>query len=417
MEKEGAWAPLTLSLPECHNLGMRKMVFLALCFAICAAYSSLAAEKDFTPLERQAEAMRGLKWKRAVPTIVLDGAGMRKVLAGQMRKEYSESEWPVMEKTLKAFALIPPKMNLRAVMNGLLEEQVVGLYDPYEKKLYVNSSPSSESELLEGLGLGDLKLNDVYVLHEMVHALTDQHFDLRSMPIADKENEDRASAARAVVEGDATWVMMRFLYDSLNLPPDQRGQLDDLVFGMNAGKELMGTAVPAYLQENLLVAYLGGQTLVKKAYERGGFEGVNRLYRNPPSSMEQVLHPDKYFSMTDPPIKVALATPPAFKAHGWSEIGAGVWGEFNTRIILEEWGIPEEEARKASEGWGGDAYRVFEGPGGSLGLAWGTVWDTDKDASEFFHSAARVKGAAASRDGKKVVLIRGAPAAVKEKAA
>lgn len=395
---------------------MRK-VMAALFFSALFLLPLAGAERDFRPLERKAEELRALRFTRPVPILVVDGAGMRKVLADQLRKEYPESEWPAMEKALKAFSMIPPKMNLRAVMNGLLEEQVVGLYDPDQKKLFVTDAPAGGSDLLSGLGGEDFQIGDVYILHEMVHALTDQRFDLLSLPIQDKANEDRASAARCVVEGDATWVMMRYLYDALKVPAENRGQLDDVMFGMNLGRELMGSSIPAYLQENLLVAYLAGQALVKMAYERGGFDGVNRLYKNPPQSMEQVLHPDLYFSGSAPPVAIQLLPPKALTAPGWKELGSGVWGEFNTRIILQEWGVPEEEARRASEGWGGDAYKVYEGPGGALAFAWATVWDSDRDAGEFAKACARAKGVFAVREGKKVMLTKGAPASVAKKAA
>lgn len=392
-------------------------VMVALFFSALSLLPLAGAERDFRPLERKAEELRALRFTRPVPILVVDGAGMRKILADQLRKEYPESEWPAMEKALKAFSMIPPKMNLRAVMNGLLEEQVVGLYDPDQKKLFVTDAPAAGSDLLSGLGGEDFQIGDVYILHEMVHALTDQRFDLLSLPIQDKANEDRASAARCVVEGDATWVMMRYLYDALKVPPESRSQLDDVMVGMNLGRELMGSSIPAYLQENLLVAYLAGQALVKSAYERGGFEAVNRLYKNPPQSMEQVLHMEKYFSGNDRPVGIVLLPPKIFAAEGWRELGSGVWGEFNTRIILQEWGVAEELARKASEGWGGDAYRVFEGPKGELAFAWATVWDSDRDAAEFAAACSKAKGVSIVREATRVMLARGAPAAAAKKAA
>ncbi len=384
---------------------------------------SLAAagqERDYAPLAKKTEVLRGLTFKRPVPTLLVDGSTLKKVLEAQIKKEYPDAEWPDVEKTLKAFSLIPPKMKLKSVMSALLEEQVVGLYDPDAKKLYVSNASAADADLLSSLGVEGFDLKDVYVLHEMVHALTDQAFDIKSLPLDDKENEDRASAARCVVEGDATWVMLRYMVDALKIPADQRGQIDDVMFGMNLGKEMLGTSTPAYLQENLLMAYLGGQALVKMAYQRGGFEAVNRLYREPPQSMEQVLHPEKYFAGKDAPVSVAAPTMSVFPAEGWRSVGTGVWGELTARIILQEWGVPEDKARAASEGWGGDAYRVAEGPGGALGFSWSTVWDTDRDAAEFFEAVGGLKGLSVSRDGKRVTVLKGAlarPAAEKLKQA
>jgi len=84
-------------------------------------------------------------------------------------------------------------------------------------------------------------------------------------------------------------------------------------------------------------------------------------------------------------------------------------GEFNTRIILQEWGVPEEEARQAAEGWGGDAYKAFEGPGGALAFAWATVWDTDRDAAEFAAACSKAKGVLVVREATRVMLTKGVP--------
>lgn len=157
--------------------------------------------------------------------------------------------------------------------------------------------------------------------------------------------------------------------------------------------------------------------LVKAAYEKGGFPGVNRLYTHPPESMEQVLHPEKYFAGDDPPIRVRVTRPAAFKAAGWKVLKSGTWGEFNIRLILQEWGADEVTARRASEGWGGDRFEVYEDPAGELAFAWATVWDTDRDATEFMDSVGKVRGLSIAREGRRVTLIKGAPAAgaVKDK--
>ncbi len=373
--------------------------------------AAASAPGDFHSLAQEAEVLRGLRFKTPVPIQMVDPKTLRGVLDGQMRKEYSDAEWSPMEKSLKAFGLIPPKMNLKAVMKGLLEDQVVGLYDPGQKKLYVSDQPLDGAGLLEGLGGADFNLSDVYIIHEMVHALTDQYFDLNSMPINDKNDEDRASAARCVVEGDATWVMLRYLYQALRLPPGQQKQATDLMLGMTMGKDLLGSSIPDYLEENLLVAYLGGMGLVQAAYERGGFQAVNRLYTHPPQSMEQVLHPEKYFAGNDPPLDVTVVPPKAFAAGGFKSLASGTWGEFNVQIILKEWGLDEAAATKAAEGWGGDRYTVFEGPAGELAFAWATLWDTPEAAARFARAVEGVHGLVVAADGTGVTVIKGAPPA------
>jgi len=387
---------------------MRRLAAFTLSLLFLSAIGP-SAQTNLPAIEKQVEQLRGLRFQRAVEAQLVDTAGLQKVLQSEISREYQESEWPKMENTLKVFGLIPPKMDLKRVMTSLLEEQVAGLYDPRSKRLYVNAHPIEGEELLGDLGLQDLKLQDVFITHELDHALTDQYFKLLSLPIEDKENEDRASAARCVVEGDATWVMLRYMYQVLKVPPEQQEQMGNLMATMGLGKELMGESVPEYIQENLLMSYLAGLALVKSAYDRSGFDGVNALYAKPPASMELVLHPEKYFAGKDPPVKVEAAAPKGWGQAGWNEYTRGVWGELNARIILQEWGCDEPTAERAAEGWGGDTYIVLKGPAASFGFLWSTQWDTDKDAAEFFTAAQRAKGVKVSREGLRVTLTKGGP--------
>jgi len=349
---------------------------------------------DMTGLERRAEALRGLKFRRPVAVESVDGARMGQVLRAEAEAQMQGPAWSGAERSLKTFGLVPRKMDLKRALLDLLDSQVVGLYDPKGKRLYVVQGAG------EGIreDYGDLpglpeefSWGDLFVLHELVHALADQHFDLETLPLDDLADGDRASAARCVVEGDATWVMLEDLFDTLKATPAQREKLSDLPAALGLGREVMGSAIPRYLTENLMVSYLAGNALVAEARRRGGIAAVDALYRKPPRSMEEALHPEKYFAGDDPPRAVAEPGPPAGRA-GEERLFAGRWGEFDTRLILEAWGVPETVATAASEGWGGDAYAVFGRAGGPAGFAWETVWDTPADAAEFAACLAGVSG-------------------------
>ena len=382
---------------------IQRAALLAFLFA-----GTVFAQSDIPSLEKRVESIRGLSFRRPVRVEKVDAAGMREVIRREMAREYPEGEWPAMESVLKTFGFIPPKSNLKAILAGLMEDQVVGLYEPRGRTLYVSSAPVQGEGLLEALGPG-VSMTNVYLVHEMAHALVDQHFPLLETGIEDHQNEDRASAARCVVEGDATWVMLTYLYGVLNIPADQKSAMDDLMGSMGLGRELMGSAAPAYIQENLLMGYLGGLALVKEAYARGGTAGIDALYRRPPVSMEQVLHPRKYFAGTDPPVQARFPEPETWRTGGWQRVGEGTWGELNVRIWLAERGVAEDRAEKAAEGWGGDFYRVMKGPDGSTGFVWRTCWDTEADAAEFAAACGPGGGLRASRSGRWVTVVRGGP--------
>lgn len=363
----------------------KKSLFItAICFLLSiAAVSATPTGK----LQREVEQLRGLRFLKPLTVKTLSAADMKAELRRQMAQEYPSDEWAKEEATLKAFALIPPKMRLRAVLTALMEEQAAGLYDPRSKVLFVTKDPI-QSEALQAMVPG-VGMESIFLSHEMDHALTDQHFDLLSLPIEDRKNEDRADAARCVVEGDATWVMMRYMLKAMNIPAENASGLDDLASIMGLGSELAGSAAPAYIMKNLLIGYLGGYRLVSEAYKRGGFKAVNALYRNPPASMEQVLHTSKYFNRSDPPLKVYCPVSKEWRRGGWKTLSEGTWGEFNIAIMLEEWGVQKTEAERAAAGWGGDAYRVFRSRGKPDGFLWVTAWDTPRDAEEFAAAASK----------------------------
>jgi hypothetical protein len=392
------------------RLRRRRLVFfflLALGFSVL-----LQAQSNLASLEKRVEKLRGLAFEKPVASKIVSAGELKKLIHQEMRREMPPGSWEELETTLKAFRLIPPKMRLKKVVDGLMDEQVAGLYDPHAKTLYVSDlrSGADQDPLFSMLeGSTGLSIQNVFLVHELDHALTDQHFDLLHLPLNDKQNGDRAKAADCVVEGDATWVMLRYLYTELSVPQAQRNQMDDLMMSMTVGKSLMGQVAPDFLEENLLIPYLGGLHFVKAVYEKEGIEGVNALYRRPPASMEQVLHPEKYLNGNDPPVAVSVPEMPAWTRRGWKRTSSGVWGEFDTRLILEAWGLSREKAVKAAEGWGGDAYSVYQSPSGKRGFIWATVWDTLQGAEKFESALRSVASIKVQATGKGVIITSGGP--------
>ena len=67
----------------------------------------------------------------------------------------------------------------------------------------------------------------------------------------------------------------------------------------------------------------------------------------------------------------------------WEHVRTGVLGELFIMAWLETDFSPQA-AFIAAQGWGGDAYSLFEGPDGQGLLVLATVWDSEQDAEEFF---------------------------------
>lgn len=111
-------------------------------------------------------------------------------------------------------------------------------------------------------------------------------------------------------------------------------------------------------------------------------DAAEKLLANPPASTEQILHPEKYVgSEKDLPTSVALPNLASLLGGSWKEHQRSNVGEFSIRTLFEtwrEWGT----ATSVAAGWDGDRYVYLEN-GNDYAMVWKTVWDTEKDASEF----------------------------------
>jgi hypothetical protein len=216
--------------------------------------------------------------------------------------------------------------------------------------------------------------NQIVLAHELRHALQDQYIDVhRVVPESVGDFDDRRVAFMALLEGDATMVMERFLMRRLGVPATSAAV--DLGAAGFATPPLPG--VPPVLRDHLIVPYLAGRDFVRALHDRGGWAAVRTAWTDPPRSTEQVLHPEKYLAREEPRA-VSGRTAPA----GARLIQEGVLGEALTRTLL---GAGNESA---AAGWGGDLYQVWDVGGRTL-VVWRTEWDTAAEGREFRDSAVR----------------------------
>ena len=288
---------------------------------------------------------------------------VRAFLERRFHEELPESELSGMERSYKAFGLIPAGMDLRRFMLDLLTEQVAGYYDPKAKTLYV----------VEG---GDEAITNITISHELVHALQDQHFNLDSLTHA-RDDNDRLTAGQAVVEGQATLEQLGTMIGSDNAITALPGGWDRVrqMIRESQGSMPVFASAPMILQETLIFPYLTGAEFMRRFKEDA--KGQSPFSRMPVST-EQMLHPDRYFTTRDEPTTVVLPPP---------NVGRDVYqnnlGEFETRILLFEYLKDQAGAVRAAAGWDGDRYMLIETPAGDA-IAWVSVWDTSIDAAEFF---------------------------------
>ena len=149
-------------------------------------------------------------------------------------------------------------------------------------------------------------VGEMLLAHELTHALQDQNFDLESSLDKVKDDDDRSLALKSVTEGDATMRRVRLRGQGAgrhhrSIPsPTICKQLPQAL-------EAEAPGTPEGLSVPLLFQYSEGVRFVAEAYRRGGWSAVDALYRKPPQSSHQILHPALYFDGSAPVPRIDLA--------------------------------------------------------------------------------------------------------------
>jgi hypothetical protein len=333
-------------------------------------------------VERSIAAIRGHALKTPVPAVVLDAAGLRAMIASEIDADYPPGDIERVEAVYTQIGLLPPGTTLRASIESLYEAEGAAFYDPRAKRLVVTTNPIETPLALRMVGFisGRDLAGEMIVAHELVHAMQDQIWGVPTDPdpIANAQGDCRL-AYRALLEGDATLAGFGQILGGGPDPGAVRAIERELT-KLPAELATRHPETPAALLAALNVQYQAGAAFVGRALARGGWPAVDGIYDDPPTSTEQVLHPERYFDTRDAPVAVSLAGTETLARAGWSPVLEDTLGEIFVRVIAERT-MPERAAAVAG-GWGGDRLRALA-RGSELVLVWMTTWDTPADADEW----------------------------------
>lgn len=297
------------------------------------------------------------------PTITIVSDGQLEALVREDIEEEAK-DFPADESLYKMLGLLNENANFEQIVLDLYGEQVAGYYDGDTGEIVVPAREDGFSLIQRGT-----------LVHELVHAITDQHFGFYDTfhAMIDEDRLDQATAYQALIEGDATlaevlWVQTltqgevgEFLAESLQI---DTASLD---------------AAPRFLTESLIFPYDSGLAFTQDLYfQASGWTEVNEAYSvmpGLPASTEQVINPDDY--TRDLPVEVSI---PSVDVAGYDLERTSVWGEQGFRILLNQ-GEGVETLATAADGWGGDSYHQwYDGENAALLVTF--VGDTQADVDE-----------------------------------
>jgi hypothetical protein len=333
------------------------------------------------------EDKRELRFKHPVEVEFLETGEFRKEVTqerGDLTEE-EETELAALEGLTRALGLISGDFDLLEAGNDLAGEGILAYYEPETKKVTVKGTGEDLSVAVQAT-----------VVHELTHALQDQHFDLGRLGELATDGED--SAFQAVVEGDATrvenlWVAELSERDQAAYAKETDQVTDEAQTGL--------ADLPEWLITLFGAPYALGLPFAEAVHTEGGVKALDRAFEKPPGSEEQIVSPARYLA-GDPPAKVAAPK----LGDGRKKVDEADFGVLGWVVVLAE-RLPSELVMKAVDGWGGDAYLTYTDGGRTcvdVHVVGDDPADTDEFAEAFSAWAEGQPGASADRDGDAAVL-------------
>ncbi|MBA3658575.1 MAG: hypothetical protein H0W67_03155, partial [Gemmatimonadales bacterium] len=295
------------------------------------------------PLARMLDSLRGpveravgLRFTAPVRSAMRSREQVRAYLVRKLDEELPPKRVEGLETAYRLLGLLPDTLELHDLLLELYSEQVAGYYDP-------------DSATLFGVKGADPTQLRLVLAHELVHALQGQHLPLDSILHA-TSNNDRLSAAQAILEGQATLASIEVLApeQGVTRSPEFWQLYRDQIRTQQRAMPVFARA-PLIVRRALIFPYLEGAEFMRWWRE----QRPDSVPFGPrmPLSTEQILHPERY-QRGDEPLAVTLPPDPA-------ALHEDVLGESEIRVLLANLAGRSEVNGNLALGWGGDRYRVY----------------------------------------------------------
>src|SRR5262252_9324984 len=315
---------------------------------------------------RSVEEVRGRRFQRAVPASEIELPELKKVLRSKLTEAFPVSPEQTIQ-TLVAFGFIPETPRLVDRLVEFYASQVIAFYDPETRRFYVvqGAEKSLQQGGVEGMeGMSGMAEKLIFA-HELTHALQDETMKLDRRLKSLKDNGDSALAIESLLEGEATVVMVRVALAEI---PGAEGFEETLAPLLSAGaleRANVPSDIPDYFVEQLFFPYTDGTAFVRDAFQKGGWEALNRLWKNPPESSAEILHPGR---SGRPENELFPGKPERLAMDGRKFLYADTNGEWGIRFVLRKQ-MEQAEADGIAAGWRGDRIAFFSSP---AGISW--IW-------------------------------------------
>jgi hypothetical protein len=357
----------------------RKGLLVFGCIVVCLAAAPREPGQDPRAKELCGEANRialdltkisGLTLHHDVPCDFITKDKINEFLKKRVKEVAKPEEIRAEELTLKKFGLVPQDFDLARNTVDLLTEQAAAFYDYDKKKLFITESTPTDSQ-------------EPVLAHELSHALADQTFNLGRYIRQGRKSDDGATARLAVMEGQATWLMSEYLArkngQSLKDSPALVASMASLT-DSGSGQYPVYDSAPLYLRLTLVFPYTKGMLFQNAVFQRDGQFGFVEVFRKPPLSTQQILHPERYFGNVKP---TEPDLPEVHLPHGYKGLVGGSLGELEHSVLIEQF-AGKDKAAEIAPHWRGSTFELRENrKANRVVLLYSAEWDSEDSARQY----------------------------------
>lgn len=234
--------------------------------------------------------------------------------------------------TLRALGFVDGEVDLSEATDSLMGAGTLAYYSPSTKEVFVRGTevtPAVRATLV----------------HELVHVLQDQHFDLERL--SELGEHGRATTLRALAEGDAGRIEDE--YKETFTDEDWAAYEDEMASVSEGYAEQIDDEVPEILEILFAAPYVFGPSLIWYLDETGGDAAIDAALTDPPTEFV-LFDPPLFGTDRAQPLETEVTPPPETEVISEDTFGAAWW------YLLLATRIPPPDALAAVNGIGGDAY-------------------------------------------------------------
>jgi hypothetical protein len=245
---------------------------------------------------------------------------------------YGDDEWVAIDESrFHALGILDRDTDYLTFLDAWSNSSFIGYYDPATDEMVVTATDAGWGPAVQAT-----------IVHELVHAVQERRGELtRADKIWQVGGAEASDVFDALLEGEAT--LLEDLYTE-SLPARARW------LRWEEESALAGEPGPpnSYFDYTSYYPYDIGVQVMTAAFDAGGWDAVDALFDDPPSTTEQLEYPEAPTSAYEELIEV-----PDLTVRGFDVVEEEQWGKNNLDAYLLN-ALPPDE----STSWADDWYRL-----------------------------------------------------------